>query len=159
MNIARIEFDPHTSSLNVFVAGCAARSCEGCHNTELWDFSAGVWWRTEAPRLATKLRGLGSAIDKVFLFGGEPLDQNIDELTKLCYTIRNNTKAALWLFTGKDIEDVPESVLGFVDFVKTGKHVPNSSQHTVNGVKLSSLNQKVYKVHHTPGGLVLSDLS
>lgn len=147
MRIARYEFDPHLESLNVYVSGCAGDKCPGCHNPELWDFDAGMEWEGVRPSLVKKLMTLGPAVKRVFIWGGEPMDQCSTSLKSLLDTVKSLVRE-VWLFTRNDLLDVPPDILFSVDYLKTGRFDLSTQvqNYEVGGIKLASSNQKLYKV-------------
>lgn len=90
----------------LWTAGCA-HHCQGCHNPETWNPSAGKPW-TDADEKA-----FFDALSKPFIkgvtfSGGDPMhENNIRTVLNLIQKIRNNypTKT-IWLYTGYVIDDI-----------------------------------------------------
>lgn len=128
--------------LEVYTQGCSVK-CPGCHNSELWDFNGG----SEFPRvdLEDKIKWFSNMIDKIFIVGGEPLQQPVDEVVKMIEFFKSFNKE-VWLFTSFGITKVPGKVANICDYIKTGKFNPAAGDGKEHyGVKLSTANQKIYK--------------
>jgi anaerobic ribonucleoside-triphosphate reductase activating protein len=149
MRIARYEFCPYKGSLDVYVSGCKEH-CFRCHNPELWDFNVGVDWLEALPNILEKLRILKGAASRVFIFGGEPLDQNEDELSSMLWAFRVRGKE-VWLFTGMTIVNKAyHPAIRYVDYLKLGPHTPSlaTDGNIQYGIKLSSSNQFIRKLNN-----------
>jgi organic radical activating enzyme len=86
--------------------------------------------------------------DHVCILGGEPLDQDEDELNQLLWAIKHNfpTKP-LWLYTHFEIEEVNKVFLTKLDYIKTGKYlVDRKPAPEYYGVFLASDNQRIHKL-------------
>ena len=149
MNILGTQYSLSSKAFEIYVAGCSGKPhCDGCHNPESWDFNKGelfddIYWS----KIKSKIEEFNLLIDKVMLFGGEPLDQTHDELLNLLNKI-NKTNKEIWLFTRYEIEEVPDSIKNSCDFIKCGRYIEelktdNNIQH---GFKLATSNQKIYSL-------------
>ena len=147
MRIAATQYSAETRSFEIYIAGCNAPHCIGCHNPALWDFEVGsditVGFMQSLER---KLEIFSNLIDSIWVLGGEPLDSYGELFLNFSYCLRNVTKTkSLWLFTRREIEEVPEELLRVFDFVKTGRYdaslTPGPEEY---GVRLASKNQKVH---------------
>lgn len=51
MRVAGTEFNLAHRALEIYLSGCKAPHCEGCHNKELWEFNQGIpyqeWLKTQ----------------------------------------------------------------------------------------------------------------
>lgn len=146
MNILTTQYSLQDKSLDLYLAGCKGPHCRNCHNPESWDFNQGTPWRETLPQLRQKLRDFSGLIDNVRVMGGEPLDQDPDELASFLGYL-NQEGPALWLFTGKRLMGVPDFVGDYCDYIKCERYdeallVDNNVQY---GVKLASSNQIIYK--------------
>lgn len=147
MKIVAIDFSMSTKSYDIFFSGCNANpKCEGCHNPESWDFSFGAEWRTKKEKIAKDIKDFSSVIDKIFILGGEPLDQDTFEFTTFLLWLKEQGKE-IWLFTRYSIDEVPDYVKEEVDYIKTGRYLPElSTQNNLcYGVRLATSNQTIYK--------------
>jgi anaerobic ribonucleoside-triphosphate reductase activating protein len=147
MNILSIQHSLKHKALEIYVAGCAGDPhCEGCHNPESWDFNQGKPWREVIPEAKLKCQQHPRLIDKVWILGGEPIDQDIDELVAmlrcLCYVLQ----LPVWLFTRYEIQDIPNNVLKFCSYVKCGPYIrtQKTTENIQYGVSLASTNQRIH---------------
>lgn len=52
MNIVTTDYAMQTQSYDIFFSGCkASPKCQGCHNSEVWDFSKGTHWKSFRSRI------------------------------------------------------------------------------------------------------------
>lgn len=122
---------------SIWFQGCSA-NCIGCHNGSLLK-------RRESNH------GLSDAIDvitryayrnkNVAILGGEPLEHYEATLTILQHAKALNLTTLLW--TGFDLENVPEDILSHVDYIKVGRY-----QRDLHGLfkYYGSSNQRMYRV-------------
>lgn len=147
MNILGTQYTLNNKAFEIQVAGCNANPhCSGCHNPESWDFKSGEPYTADyASNLAEKITLFGSMIDNVWILGGEPLDQNPDDLIDLILTIKGTGKK-IWLFTRYDFPYIPNLYMKYLDFIKTGafNQVLKVDNYKVAGVTLATSNQKIY---------------
>jgi len=147
MNLASTQFTLKNKNYEIYLAGCSAKPhCEDCHNPELWDFNVGTPIDDTTYKLIDeKVKSFDKLIDSISLMGGEPLDQDIEELKELLEHLKSLNKT-LWLFTRYDLDEVPKDVLMYFDYVKCGRYYPDKkSNHTEYGVTLATSNQHIYK--------------
>lgn len=144
MNIAYIDYSLQQKSLDIYVAGCSPPHCKGCHNPELWDFDYGIFFTKKLNEIINYFNKFNNLIDKVFIMGGEPLDQDINCLKYLiccCYS------KEIWLFTKYQLNEISNVIKYKCDYIKTGKY--NKDLKTDNnvqyGVQLATSNQNIYK--------------
>jgi anaerobic ribonucleoside-triphosphate reductase activating protein len=147
MNIAGVDFTLKHKSIDIYVSGCKGPHCSGCHNPDAFCFDYGIPYSpTLIVDIQRKIESYPDLIDKIMIFGGEPLDQPEDELINLI----NNLKKFhldIWLFTRYDITQVPDSVLGLVDYIKTGRYEEKlkCEGNIQYGITLATSNQHIYK--------------
>jgi len=148
MNILYTDYTLKNKSLDIYVAGCSANPhCIDCHNSETWDFNQGVEYNEKYLKyLKTRIKDFDLLIDNIMLFGGEPLDQNHDELIKMLSDLKQFDKK-IWIFTRFEIEEIPQEILKYCDYIKTGRHMPElTTENNIRfGIKLSSQNQKIIR--------------
>lgn len=122
----------------VFLQGCDLH-CPGCHNKSTWDINKGT--AMDVKELAQILRD--KAINKkVTISGGEPLLQK-DALLEL---LKELSDFDLCLYTGHEIEEVPEEILKYLKYIKVGRFVLEERTSTTPFV--GSKNQKFVRIHH-----------
>lgn len=146
MNILGTEFSLSHRAYEIYLAGCRGPHCPGCHNPETWDFNAGFPADLYLGAIGRTLAQAGDLVKNIWILGGEPLDQDLRELEGLLLDLKVYGRP-LWLFTRKSIVEVPSSILGLVDYVKTGPYVADlPSDKVMYGVRLASDNQFITKV-------------
>lgn len=151
MNIVSTQYNLQNKTLEIYLSGCYG-DCYNCHNPELKDFNMGNYYSDDLPKIIQKIYEFDSLIDNIWILGGEPLDQDIQELNSLLkYLIRTNKK--IWLWTRYEIKKVPENIIKYLNFIKTGKYIEelSTNDNIQYGVKLASSNQKIYKIQE--GGI------
>ena len=84
----------------LFVSGCPHR-CEGCHNSQTWDYTSGTEESLEVVYNAlTK-----SSLTDVTLSGGEPFEQS-EALVCLVKKIKETTTKTVWVYSGYLFEEI-----------------------------------------------------
>ena len=80
------------------------------------------------------------------LFGGEPNDQNKDELLHLLFDLKSLNKI-IWIFTRYELNNIPKFELQLCDYIKCGKYIPEltTDSNIKYGIKLATSNQIIYK--------------
>lgn len=98
----------------LFLQGCS-HHCKGCFNESTWDFSGGhELTKNIENELAVMCRK--DWIDGLSILGGEPLDQNLDELSDLLFNVTLGlTNFPIWLWTGYTVEEMTEEQKMFVE--------------------------------------------
>ena len=146
MRIASTQYYLFYNALEIYIAGCDGH-CHGCHNKELWDYTIGEDYNLFLNKLYNKISLIDSIhevkIDSLWIMGGEPLLQPANEFLDFIKKIRN-TKKSLWLFTRFEPEDVPEYLIEYFDYIKTGEFILNDNHNIEKGVELASSNQHIY---------------
>ncbi len=98
----------------IFFAGCSLR-CKGCQNKELWDPKSGTLMSD-----AQLLEKVDNELTEYVVFlGGEPTDQ-LDFLMHMCKQIKARTKKPIAMYTGREFEDLPQELLGYLSMVVCG---------------------------------------
>lgn len=142
IRFAGTEYSIKNKTLEVYTQGCSVK-CPGCHNSELWNFDGGEPFPSE--KLADKIKRFDKIIDRIFIVGGEPLQQPLSEVVKMIKFFKDLGKE-VWLFTSFEIDQVSDDIKELCDYVKTGKFDPNTGDGSdYYGVKLATSNQKIYK--------------
>lgn len=151
MNIAYIEYSPNTNSLDIFFCGCNPPHCEGCYNEELWDFNTEGISLDEALKETVSLNHrFDSLIDKIIIVGGEPIDcYNVDKQKFIDFlsSINKLVNKPIFLFTRYDLNQVPDDIKQYCDFIKCGRYIPKltTDNNIQYDIKLATSNQKIYK--------------
>lgn len=147
MNIISLEYTLKYRSLDIYISGCKTK-CDGCHNPESWNFNQGDEYNQSIlDKIEEYVNLSGSLIKDIMIFGGEPLDNNHDELFKLLSDIKQFNKE-IWLFTSKEINEVPDNIKELCTYIKTGKYNKNlrCESNEQFGINLATSNQKIYKI-------------
>jgi anaerobic ribonucleoside-triphosphate reductase activating protein len=129
-----------TANITIWFSGCTFR-CSGCYNTRLWHKEFGLNYPAEsvAKIVIGECDKLG--LKSVVLLGGEPLQQDRQELLLLCRLLKE-ADLKIWIYTGYDFQDADEfGILEFIYTVKCGKYMEQLKQ---DGFPASS-NQRVYR--------------
>lgn len=127
---------------SIYFAGCK-HHCPGCHNPESWDFSGGVEKTVDEIFYEIKENGFN-----VTLSGGDPLFQDVDELTSLVKKIKS-LGLNIWLYTGYTIEKVLDlniynELLKYIDVVVEGPFVMEKRDTSL--FYRGSSNQRIVKI-------------
>jgi anaerobic ribonucleoside-triphosphate reductase activating protein len=146
MNIAGTQYSLQNKALEIYVSGCDG-SCKGCHNPELWNFNIGNPYKSVLPKIINKINEFSTLIDNIWILGGEPLQQNWDELYDLLWSLQI-TKKKIWLFTRENIDNVPTFIKKRCNYIKCGRYIESlrSDGNIQFGVKLASSNQNIIKL-------------
>ena len=127
---------PGKTAIAIYFAGCSIR-CKDCQNPELWDKKNEQL--TDLKNITDKIITHPLAESVVFL-GGEPTDQ-MEFLKKLCEKTKQLCNKEIVLYSGREFEDLPKSLLLNLDLIICG---PYKSNLHVGGWPASS-NQKIFK--------------
>lgn len=148
MKIASTQYTLKTKSFEIYLSGCSASpKCSGCYSPELWDFNIGQDVSNESIRKSIeKINRFDSLIDNIFILGGDPMDQPTKEVVSLAKEFLPLGKK-MWVFTRKEIEEIPVEIKNIFDYIKTGKYMPElTSENNIQcGIKLATSNQKIHK--------------
>lgn len=148
MNIVFLDFSLKTLSYDIYLSGCSAQpKCEGCHNPDEWDFNKGTLWDNDIN--LSKLEQVfkfDKLIDRILIMGGEPLDNDHEELIRLIDYLKKFEKE-IYLFTRRELEEVPKEILEKIDYVKTGRYKPELTveNNVQKNIHLATSNQIIYQ--------------
>lgn len=149
MNILGTTYTLKYNSLDIYLAGCSGcPHCIGCHNPESWNFETGTKYDSDYfLGIKTKAEIFDSLIKNIMIFGGEPLDQNHQEFISFLIDLRKLCKQ-IWLFTRYELDEIPDSIKGLCDYIKTGRYIPELvvDDNIQFGIKLATSNQKIYNM-------------
>lgn len=151
MNIIDTQYTLMRKAFEIYVSGCAGNPhCEGCHTPWTWDFQIGNPYKETYPKIEKLLRAYTPLIDNIMIFGGEPLDQNIEELEDMLQWLRSIAPSkSIWVFTRYELLkalDVFPRLFHYIDYLKTGAYIPSLSTDTNDqyGIHLATSNQKIF---------------
>ena len=146
MRIAGTEYNLNHYALEIYLSGCMKPRCEGCHNPELWDSRVGDKLTLDKIKEIIQKVNENELIASVWIMGGEPLDQNPEDLIELLTDLKDHTDAAIWVWTKRELDEVPEYIQNLTDYLKCGRYEKdNPSDHIECGVQLASANQHVFE--------------
>ena len=94
-------------------------------------------------QLESKIKIFDSLIDNIMIFGGEPLDQNQDELIHMLFDLKSLNKN-IWIFTRYKLNEIPKEIKYLCDYIKTGRYISELS-YMQYGINLATKNQKIFK--------------
>lgn len=122
----------------LFLQGCDLQ-CIGCQNKSTWDLTKGI--KKDVKVLAQELR------EKCFnkeltISGGEPLMQ-AGALRELLEELKDFD---LCLYTGHELNEVPQSILTYLKYIKVGRFV--QELRTTTKPFVGSSNQRFMEVSH-----------
>lgn len=147
MRILATAYTLKYKSLDIYISGCSGNPhCRGCHNPESWSFENGDMFNEQYMlKIEKKIFEFDNMIENVMIFGGEPLDQNLEELESL---ISNLAKIKnIWLFTRYDLKEVPRNISKHCSYIKCGRYEEDlkTDDNIQFGISLASSNQNIYK--------------
>lgn len=151
MNILATQYTLQNKSLDIYLSGCKGINgihCVGCHNPESWSFNQGEEYSQEYFNLLKiKITDFNNLIDNVFIFGGEPLDQDVNMLIHLLFDLKSLNKK-IWLFTRYELNQIPKEILQLCDYIKCGKYDENlkTNKNIQYNIKLATSNQSIHKL-------------
>jgi anaerobic ribonucleoside-triphosphate reductase activating protein len=127
--------------MDLFFYGCH-RHCPGCHNLKLQKFMKPNSSALDVIKVIRKHANYHIYV--LSLMGGEPLEVDINLLSNLIKEVKGefpDIKVAL--FTGYELEDVPEQLKDMIDYIKTGWY--DERQKAPYKSFLATKNQKMWK--------------
>ena len=123
----------------IWFSGCSQR-CPGCYNQRLWDRSAGKEHNVGTIMFLIDNQREKTGIDDIVLLGGEPMEQDISDITALV-TRLDKSGYKVWMYTSWDMNDIPESIKSHLYTIKCGRY---DETLKCDGIPSSS-NQKFYR--------------
>ena len=129
----------------VFLQGCNMR-CKYCHNPETWCFNQGTDYNLELPKIKKKVKDFDEMIKRIEIFGGEPNDQDWNELEDFLRELKELNKE-LWVWTRYPLDECPKFEKELCDYIKTGSYIEElrCDDNIQYGIKLATSNQKINK--------------
>jgi organic radical activating enzyme len=156
MNILATQYSLITRSFEVYISGCKGNPhCSGCHSKESWDFDQGekfdIFFKQ---KIHKKIKDFSEIIDSVWILGGEPLDNDINQVYDLSLSIHStfsDSNKKLWLFTRYEINEVElilKKRIYLFDYIKCGRYIKelSTNNNIQYNVKLASSNQYIKKI-------------
>jgi anaerobic ribonucleoside-triphosphate reductase activating protein len=131
------------ATFTIWFAGCTHK-CPGCQNKALWDFNNGQNFTPQKLHDLIIKETQKTKIHTVTLLGGEPLQQNLNELHELCISLFKSN-IDVWIYTGYDFDYAKSllyPVLPFIHTIKCGRYIEELKAE--EGTFPITTNQKVY---------------
>ena len=147
MKIVNNSYSVKGKYLEIFVSGCRRlNGCSGlCHNKEIWSFDKGTDWELLQLKLTDKILTNIDVIDFLIITGGEPLDQNKEELLDFIKFLKS-FKLPICVFTSYLFNKVDERIKEKVDMIKCGEYnIDFKGEKDVGYFTLASTNQLLYR--------------
>lgn len=148
MKILYIDFTLKTKSLDIYTSGCKGPHCSGCHNPESWNFNQGdLCNELIIDKIKNYINDYNGLINNIMIFGGEPLDNNTNEVINFLSELKMLNKK-IWLFTRYDLDKIPSKIINKCDYIKTGRYIPSlkTDDNIQYGIKLATSNQNIIDV-------------
>lgn len=148
MNLLGTQYTLKYKAYEIYLSGCKAPHCPGCHSQDSWDFNAGTLLSEDKIKeLVSDITNYSDLVDRIWVMGGEPTHQNRKELLEFLQAIRKIGKE-MWLWTRQELKDLDSELLSYFDYAKCGRYKQELPGYTedVLGITLASYNQKVYKL-------------
>lgn len=123
----------------IWFSGCSQR-CSGCYNERLWDVNAGKPHTVQGVLFAVFKQREYTGVDDVVLLGGEPMEQDVTDLTNLV-TKLSDGGMRVWMYTSWDINDIPAAIKSKMYTIKCGRY---DESLKCDGIP-SSTNQSFYR--------------
>lgn len=124
----------------LFLQECS-RNCGGCHNAGINEHGKGTMVPIEDLMVFIESRCCNK---KITISGGEPLEQ-ANSLKILIQRLKEKGYNVC-VYTGWEIERVPEHILRFVDYIKTGSYAMDLKNSDIQYA--GSSNQRMFSVDH-----------
>lgn len=149
MNIISTQYTLKYKSFEIVVSGCKGENgiyCKECHSQSTWDFKIGKPYQEWIENILNKINRNSNMIDWIWIYGGEPNDNNLEELKDMLLKLKNIKKPIL-LFTRFSLDKIPQFEKEICDFIKCGKYIPElkTENNICYGIKLATSNQIIYK--------------
>lgn len=131
----------HTS---LFFQGCI-HHCKNCWNKDTWNFEGGKEL-TQDKIYKFIENSKKNYIHGISLLGGEPFNQNPQELLEFLKLLKQQVGKDIWVWTGYEIQNIPDQYkecLDYIDYIIDGKYIDE-----LRDLKLflrGSKNQKIWK--------------
>ena len=113
--------------------------CKGCQNKSTWDLTKGI--KKDVKVLAQEMREK-CFNKKLTISGGEPLMQ-AEALQELLEELKDFD---LCLYTGHELNEVPQSIINYLKYIKVGRFV--CELRTTTKPFVGSSNQEFMEVSH-----------
>lgn len=124
----------------LFLQGCS-KNCAGCQNAKMKEHGKG---KTIAITELVKWIKTRCLNRKITISGGEPLEQ-LESLLELIRALKDE-KFNVCVYTGWELEKIPENLIRTIDFLKTGGFVRELQDEKIQ--YMGSSNQHMYEINN-----------
>lgn len=147
------QFIPLDRILELYFVGCT-QGCRNCHNSFLKERNEFVTRKVSVTEVLNELKDYIDVTTQVHILGGEPLEQNLDELSELLKGLKELGFRNIVLFTGKNLtqQEINEKMWLFqhCDYLKIGNYdesqLNQEGDISILGFPLASKNQKIIQI-------------
>ena len=108
-------------AFTLWFSGCSM-GCYNCQNPSLQSKERGESYEVKTVLFAICNECPKHNIDTVVLLGGEPLEQDLNDLVTLINKLKGYGYK-VWLYTGWEFEDIPEPVKDGLHTIKCGRYI------------------------------------
>lgn len=134
----------------LFVCGCT-HNCYNCFNKDYQDFNYGYEFTQKQINEIISYLELDE-ISGLTILGGEPLQQDYNDMFEFLTQIKNKTTKNIWIYSGYTYEEIKEDakkleILSLCDVLVDGRYVEN-----LKNLKLKfrgSSNQRIIDIQKT----------
>jgi anaerobic ribonucleoside-triphosphate reductase activating protein len=127
------------AAFTIWFSGCSM-GCHNCHNPELQSKDRGESYDTRTVLFAVCGECEKQNIDTIVLLGGEPLEQELEDLMMLLNKL-HIYGYKIWLYTGWEFENIPNQIKDKLHTIKCGRYM---DELKCDGFP-SSTNQRVFR--------------
>ena len=133
--------------VSIFFQGCR-HHCKGCWNGTTWDFNGG---KELTKPIIDKFIELANNqhIKGISILGGEPFQQNPNELLSFLKLLKEKVNKPIYLWTGYTFNTIPQEYkecLDYLDLIVDGRFVEKLKDYRL--VMRGSSNQIIRKKEH-----------
>ncbi|EFM38809.1 anaerobic ribonucleoside-triphosphate reductase activating protein [Peptostreptococcaceae bacterium AS15] len=135
---------------SVFVSGCT-HNCFNCFNKDYQNFEYGnEFTQRQIDEIISYMSE--DEIAGLTILGGEPLQQNYDDMIDFLKQVRNATKKSIWIYSGYTFEEISKcekkmEVISYCDVLVDGRY-----EEKLRNLRLKfrgSSNQRIIDIQRT----------
>ena len=135
---------------SVFVCGCT-HNCFNCFNKDYQDFDYGKeFTQRQIDEIISYMSE--DEIAGLTILGGEPLQQNYDDMIDFLKQVRNASKKSIWIYSGYTFEEISKcqkkmEVISYCDVLVDGRY-----EEKLRNLRLKfrgSSNQRIIDIQNT----------
>lgn len=112
----------------LFVCGCT-HNCYNCFNKDYQDFTYGSEFTQEKIDEIINYINLDE-VSGLSILGGEPLQQNYDDMLDFVKQVRKSTTKSIWIYSGYTYEEIKQDskkmeIISYCDVLVDGRYMEN----------------------------------